>query len=112
MGRKNLTVTQSTQSMSNLHKPQKKFSGGKSSKIQIHSGRDKHLENIEARVKKGKKMHSSQSTHKLEMNKSKGLTSTKAFKMAPKINTKRELYKKAARRDKINLVISISESLW
>lgn len=55
-------------------------------------------------MKKTKKMHTSQSTHKLDMNKNKLLSSTKAFKMAPKINTKRDLYKKVARREKVNLV--------
>lgn len=62
------------------------------------------MRNIHSKVKKGKKIYSSHSTHQLDLERAKGLTSVRSFKKTPKIATKRDIYKKKAKRDKVNLV--------
>jgi ribosome assembly protein YihI (activator of Der GTPase) len=93
--------------VSNLHKHKAEFSTPKQPKlkqVQIHNRNEKEVEAFINKAKKERKMKSSHSTHKLEINKVKGLTSVNAFKKAPKITSKRDIYTKAARRKMVNLV--------
>ena len=76
----------------------------KTSKIHINSRKENGDYCIKSRDQKGKKMFTSHSTHKLDLERVKGLATVKSFKKAPKIATKREIYTKTCRRDKINLV--------
>jgi hypothetical protein len=76
----------------------------KTSKIQIHTGRKRQEEAFKSKTKKVQKMHNSHSTHKLELRKAKGLTTVQTVKRAPKIATKKQIFSKATRRDRINLV--------
>lgn len=87
--------------MTNLHKHKTEYSTPKQTKmkqVQIHNRNDKEVEAFISKAKKERKMNGSHSTHKLEINKVKGLTSVNAFKKAPKITSKRDIYTKAARR--------------
>lgn len=51
-----------------------------------------------------KAMQNSRSSHKLDVEKARVMSSAHAFHKTPKIASKRDIYNKAARRNKVNLV--------
>jgi len=101
LGRKPLYTTQNQTKKSNKHNLLK---SPVPTKMTIHTGSTASNNLIASRAKIGKNLKGSQSTHKIDFEKSKELSSIKAFSKAPKIATKKDIYSKVTRRNKINLV--------